>query len=438
MKHPPKPSKYYLFSLSIPIFFSNLAIPLVGLIDTYLMGHLGSSKFLVATSISTSVITMIFWSFGFLRMGTVGLVAQSLGKGDYNDIVLTITRNIFIALFFGFLIFFLKNPILASINYFFEPSSEIQVLITKYISVRLISAPAEFCIYVLIGLFLGLQKTKISSFITIVFCLTNILFSSYFVLELKLGIYGVALGTVVAAYLISAIFLIYSYYFSKKNFNIIPKINKLYVKKKIIKLFNINFDIFIRTFFITFAFLWFTYLSSKLGEDYLAINTILLQFILIASFILDAYAHTTEGVIGFSIGRNIKNSFLFTVYNSFKLSFYTALIISLFYLFFSKNLINVLTDLEYIRFLSYGYIFWIILIPLFGSLCYQFDGIFIGASQTREMRNSMIFSALLFIFISNNLIKIYDNHGLWFSLLLFMVLRTLTLKFYFPNIIKKF
>ena len=131
MKHPPKPSKYYLFSLSIPIFFSNLAIPLVGLIDTYLMGHLGSSKFLVATSISTSVITMIFWSFGFLRMGTVGLVAQSLGKGDYNDIVLTTTRNIFIALFFGFLIFFLKNPILASINYFFEPSSEIQVLIRK-------------------------------------------------------------------------------------------------------------------------------------------------------------------------------------------------------------------------------------------------------------------------------------------------------------------
>ena len=139
-------SKSYLFKLSIPIFFSNIAIPFVGLIDTGLMGHLSNEKFLAAVSIATSVITMIFWSFGFLRMGTVGLVAQSLGRKDWNEIILVFIRNLIIALFFGFFIMLLKNPILFLIEHFFNTSQETQLLINKYISIRIISAPAELII----------------------------------------------------------------------------------------------------------------------------------------------------------------------------------------------------------------------------------------------------------------------------------------------------
>jgi len=438
MRHPSKISKIYLFKLSIPIFFANLAVPLVGLVDTGLMGHLSSSKFLVAVSISSSVISMIFWSFGFLRMGTVGLIAQALGRGDYRDIVLTTLRNIMIALFFSLIIIILKDLVIHLIKDFFNTSDETQILIKKYISVRILSAPAELIIYVLIGLYLGLQRTFTSSLIVTFFSVANIIFSTLFVISMNLEIYGVALGTVLSAYLTLFIFLTSTYFFIKKQFKIIPRLNKVIVTKKILKLFSINFDIFIRTVFLTFAFLWIPYQGSKLGEDYLAANSILIQFIMISAFFLDAYAFSTEGVVGFTIGRKAKKSFLQAVSNSFKLSFFTGLIISIIYLFLFKHIINALTNIDYLIFLSYGFVFWIILIPPVASFCYQFDGIFIGASQTAEIRNSMIFSVILFILFSIYLIKNLGNHGLWLSLLFFMVIRSLTLNFYFPKILRKF
>jgi len=437
-RYPAKITKGYIFKLSIPIFFSSLAIPMVGIVDTGLMGHLGNSKYLAATGIATSFISMIFWSFGFLRMGTTGLVSQSLGKGDYREIVMITIRNLTLALIFGLIIFFLKFPILLIINKFFSVSVETHFLISNYISVRLFSAPAELSIYVLIGLFLGLQKTKISSFMITIFSLLNIFLSIFFVKNLDLNIYGVALGTVIASYITLIIFLLFTYYYVKEKFNIIPRFKKIFEKKKTLRLFNINFDIFTRTVLITFAFLWFTYLSSEISEDNLAINSILLQFIIFSSFFLDAYAFSTEGVVGFALGRKIKKSFLQTVNNAFQLSFFTGLIISFLFLIFFKDIIYLLTDLEYLRFLSYKYIFWIILIPPIASLCYQFDGVFIGTSQTKEMRNAMIISVTIYIFISHFLVQEFNNHGLWFSLLVFMFLRSLTLSFYFPNILKKF
>ena len=226
MRHPSKISKIYLLKLSIPIFFANLAIPLVGLVDTGLMGNLGSEKFLAATSISTAVISMIFWSFGFLRMGTVGLVAQSLGRGDYSGIVMTTLRNLIIGLFFALIIIALRDVILLAINNFFETSEETRILIKRYISIRILSAPAELTMYVLIGLYLGLQKTFISSLLVTFFSLTNIFFSAFFVISMNLGIYGVALGTVLSAYLTAFIFLTNTYFFIKKHFNIIPKFNR--------------------------------------------------------------------------------------------------------------------------------------------------------------------------------------------------------------------
>ena len=163
-----------------------------------------------------------------------------------------------------------------------------------------------------------------------------------------------------------------------------------------------------------------------------------MQFILVSAFFLDAYAFSTEGVIGFSLGRKVKKSFLLAVTNSFQLSFVTALFISILYLFFFKTLVNLFTDLEYLRYLSYGFMFWIILIPPVASFCYQYDGIFIGASQTEAMRNSMILSVTFFIIFSLVFVKLLHNHGLWLSLLIFMVLRSLTLRLYFSRILKKF
>ena len=438
MKYQAKISKKDLFLLSIPVFFSNLSIPLVGIVDTTLVGHLGNSLYLAAIGVATSITTMIFWSFGFLRMGTTGLVSQALGKGDYREIVLILLRSLTIAASIGLLIIFLKNPILMTLNNFYNISNETLILISKYISIRVFSAPAEMIIYVLTGFYLGLQKTKISSLLVSFFSICNILLSIYLVRFLNFNIDGVALGTVFSSYLTVFIFLVFTYFFIKEKFSIIPRYKKIFIKKKFMQLLNINFNIFVRTILLTFTFFWFTYQGSQISEDYLAINSILLQFILLSSFFLDAYAFSTEGIIGFSIGRKVKKTFLFVVNNSFQLSFFTGLIISAIFLIFFKQIINIFTDIEYLRYLSYGFIFWIILIPPIASICYQFDGIFIGASQTIEIRNSMIISVGLFLIISKYLTEYFDNHGLWFSLLVFMILRSITLRFYFSKILRKF
>ena len=431
-------SKSYLLKLSIPIFFSNLAIPFAGLVDTSLMGHLGSEKFLAATSIATSVITMVLWSFGFLRMSTVGLVAQAHGREDYGEIISILIRNLILALLIGLIIIFFKDVILFLINKFFSTSEETFVLISKYISIRILSAPAELIIYVLAGFYLGLQKTITSSLMISFFCIGNAILSIALVNHFNLEISGVAAGTAIAAYVTIIIFLLLSYNELKDKIKNTINYNKIFNLVKIIKLFNINFDIFIRTILLTFSFLWMTYQSSKLGENYLAVNTILIQFIMIASFFLDAYAFSTEAVVGQTIGLRAKNSFLNVVSNSFQLSIFSGLMISIIFLFIFQYILNTLTDLDHIKYLAFQYIFWIIIIPPIASICYQFDGIFIGASQTTEMRNGMIVSVILFIFSSNFLVANFSNHGLWLSFLFFMIIRSITLNYSFNNILKKF
>ena len=437
-KYSTKFSKKQIILLSIPVFFSNLAIPLVGIVDTGLMGNLGETKYLAATSIATSVMTMVIWSFGFLRMGTVGIVSQAYGRGDYREIVRTLLRNFVIAMAIALVIIILKPLINISIQYFFNTSVETQNLINTYLNVRVFSVPAELAIYILVGFYLGIQKTKISSLMIVTLSVLNIVFSSILVLSYNLNIFGVALGTLFASYITVFIFTSFTYQFIIKKFKLLPRFEKLAIKSKLLKLFNINLDIFIRTLFLTFSFLWVTYLGSTLGEDYLAVNTILMQFIILAAFFLDAYAFSTEGVIGFTIGRRNKNSFLSVVKNSIQISFITALIVSFIYIIFFKQIINIITDIEILRFISYKHFLWVIIIPPVASFCYQLDGIFIGASQTKEMRNAMVVSVLSFIIISIYLTKYFNNHGLWFSLMCFMIFRSLTLRFYFNKILRKF
>ena len=204
-------SKKQIILLSIPVFFSNLAIPLVGIVDTGLMGNLGETKYLAATSIATSVMTMVIWSFGFLRMGTVGIVSQAYGRADYREIVKTLLRNFVIALLIAVLIIILTPLINFSIQHFFNTSTETQKLINTYINVRVFSVPAELIIYVLVGFYLGIQKTKISSLLIITLSVLNIVFSSVLVLSYNLNVFGVALGTLLASYVTLIIFTLFSY-----------------------------------------------------------------------------------------------------------------------------------------------------------------------------------------------------------------------------------
>ena len=301
-----KSSITYILKLSIPIFFANLAIPLVGIIDTSLMGNLGNLSYLTATSIAANLFSMIFWSFGFLRMGTVGMVSQALGQNNYQEILNIILRNLIFVLMVSVLIFISQFFILNLSLKIFDLSELTKEFYIQYFKIRIYSAPGELTLYIITGLFVGLQKTKISSLAVGFFSILNIVLSVILVTKFDLNIKGVAYGTLFSALATSVIFLTYTFYYLKKFTTIELNITKLLDFKKIKKIFNINFNIFIRTILLTFSFLWFTYLGTQIGENYVAANAILINLVFLSAFILDAYAFSTEGMVGYSLGKKVK------------------------------------------------------------------------------------------------------------------------------------
>src|SRR6056300_890115 len=432
------PSIKYILKLSIPIFFANLAIPLVGIIDTGLMGNLGNLSYLSATSVAANLFSMIFWSFGFLRMGTVGLVSQAFGKEDYTEIFNIVIRNLVFVLLISLILILLQSYIYNLSVGIFNLSDTTREFYQDYFQIRIYSAPGELTLYILTGLFVVLQKTKISSLAVGLFSILNIILSIIFVSKFDLNIKGVAYGTLISALIISTTFLIYTFWYLNKMSKINININKLIDLNKLKNIFNINLNIFIRTILLTFSFFWFTYLGSQIGEDYIAANAILINLVFLSAFILDAYAFSTEGMVGYSLGKKDISLFKTIIKNSFILSSITGLIISIVYFLANQYVINLMSDIEKIRILSSQYVIWLIILPFIASFCYQFDGIFIGVSQTKELRNAMIFSVFCYLIISILLTKYYSNNGIWISLCVFMIIRAGSLFYYLDRIYLRF
>ena len=428
----------YILKLSIPIFFANLAIPMVGIIDTGLMGNLDNLSYLSATSVAANLFSMIFWSFGFLRMGTVGLVSQAYGKEDYSEVFNIILRNLVFVLVISLIIISLQGYIYRLSLNIFELSETTEKFYQDYFQIRIWSAPGELTLYIITGLFIGLQKTKISSLAIGLFSILNIILSIIFVSKFDLNIKGVAYGTLFSALFISISFLIYTFLYLNRISKLKIKFDELIDLKKIKNIFNININIFIRTILLTFSFLWFTYLGSQIGEDYIAANAILINLVFLSAFILDAYAFSTEGMVGYSLGKKDITLFKKIVQNSFILSSITGLIISIIYFLINNFVINLMSNIEEIRNLSSSYAVWLIIMPLISSFCFQFDGIFIGVSQTKELRNAMIFSVFSYLVISIFLTGLMGNTGVWISLCIFMILRALSLYYYMDRIYLRF
>ena len=433
-----KSSISYILRLSIPIFFANLAIPMVGIIDTALMGNLGNLSYLSATSVAANLFSMIFWSFGFLRMGTVGMVSQAHGQNNYKEIFNIILRNLLFVFTISLLILITQYFILNLSLKIFDLSELTQQFYTQYFKIRIYSAPGELTLYIITGLFIGLQKTKISSLAVGFFSILNIILSILFVTKYDLNIKGVAYGTLYSAIITSIIFLIYTFYYLSKYVSLKIDLKDLIDINKIKNIFDINFNIFIRTILLTFSFLWFTYLGTQIGEDYIAANAILINLVFLSAFILDAYAFSTEGMVGYSLGKKDLNLFKTIIKNSFILSSITGLIISIVYFLANQYVINLMSDIEKIRVLSSQYVIWLIILPFIASFCYQFDGIFIGVSQTKELRNAMIFSVFCYLIISIFLTKYFSNTGVWISLCIFMILRATSLYYYLDTIYLRF
>lgn len=424
-----------IIKLSIPIFFANLAIPLVAIVDTGLMGNLGNASYLTAVSIASSVFSMIFWSFGFLRMGTVGMVAQAHGSDQYKEIVNLVLRNIAFVVLISLLLILFQNFIFTVSLQIFDLSPDTTTSFQEYFNIRIYSSFGELTIYVITGLFIGLQKTKISSIVVGFFSITNIIFSLFFVLYFNMNVEGVAYGTLVASTVTTIIFIFYTFNYLSKITSLEINLRDVFNVKKIQSIFNINFNIFIRTILLTFSFLYFTYLGNSISEDVVAANTILLNLTMLSAFILDAYAFSTEGVVGYSIGAKDKKLLKSVIKNSFILSAASSLIICVIFLIGKNSFIEMMTDIPDIREISFAYSNWVVIIPFISSFCFQFDGIFVGASQTKELRNAMIFSVGIYILSSFYLLANFGNTGLWISLCIFFIARALTLFLYLGKII---
>ena len=426
-----------IIKLSIPIFFANLIIPLVAIVDTGLMGNLNNASYLTATSIASSLFSLIFWSFGFLRMGTVGIVAQAHGSNQFDQIVNLVLRNIIFVIIISLLLVLFQHYIFEIALSVFDLSDDTKKYFKEYFEIRIYSSFGELTIFVITGLFIGLQKTKTSSIVVSFFSITNIIFSLFFVLYFNMNVQGVALGTLVSSTLTTIIFLVYTFFELKKLTSIKFNYKKIFDIKKIQYIFNINLNIFIRSILLTFSFLYFTYLGNSISEDVVAANTILLNLIMLSAFILDAYAFSTEGIVGYSIGsKNIK-LLSNVIKNSFILSASTGLIISVLYFFGKNYFIIIMTDLPNIQEISFTYSYWVVIIPFISSFCFQFDGIFVGASQTREIRNAMMIAVTIYILSALLLINNFGNLGLWISLGIFFIARALSLFFYLDTIYKK-
>ena len=425
-----------IVKLSIPIFFANLAIPLVAIVDTGLMGNLENASYLVATSIASSVFSMIFWSFGFLRMGTVGMVAQAHGSNQFDEIINLVLRNIVFVFIISLFLIFLQTYIFKLALLIFDLSTDTKKYFKDYFNIRIYSSFGELTIFVITGLFIGLQKTKTSSIVVGFFSITNIIFSLVFVVYFNLNVKGVALGTLVSSTLTSIIFLFFTFFEFKKITNLEFNYKKIFNYNKIQNIFNINLNIFIRSILLTFSFLFFTYLGNSISEDVVAANTILINLIMLSAFILDAYAFSTEGLVGYSIGSKNKKLLKEIIKNSFILSSSTGLIISFGYFLGKNHFIEIMTDLESIKIICISYSVWILIIPFISSFCYQFDGIFVGASKTKELRNAMIISVSIYLLTAFLLVNFFGNLGLWISLSIFFILRGLTLFLYLGRIYK--
>ena len=426
-----------IVKLSIPIFFANLVIPLVAIVDTGLMGNLDNASYLTATSIATSVFSLIFWSFGFLRMGTVGLVAQAHGSNQYEEIVNLVFQNIVFVIIISLLLIIFQKYIFTIALSIFDLSNQTSIHFKEYFEIRIYSSFGELIIFIITGLFIGLQRTTISSVVVGFFSITNIVLSLIFVIYFDLDVRGVALGTVISSTLTAIIFLSYTFFELQKFTSIKINVAKIFNLKKIQKLFSINLDIFIRSALLTFSFIFFTYLGNTIGEDVVAANTILLNLIMLSAFILDAYAFSTEGIVGYSIGSKNKKVLTNVIKNSFILSATTGLLISIIYLLGKNHFISIMTDLPEIKNLSMSHSYWIVIIPFISSFCFQFDGIFIGASQTKELRNAMIISVAIYIVCALFLAETLGNSGLWISLSIFFALRALSLFYFLPRIYQR-
>ena len=426
-----------ILKLAIPNIISNITIPLLGLVDMILMGHLSSPIYIGAIALGGTIFSVLYSFFSFLRAGTTGFTAQAYGADNSSEMSYSLYRSITIAILASILIIGIQNPIAKISLDLLNGSDDLKNLAITYFYVRIWAAPANMLLYCFNGWFIGMQNTRIPMAIAIIINVLNIILSIFFVVVMKQDVVGVALGTVIAQYCglaTALIFLIVKYkqYLIRIDTRILLNINKLK------RFFIVNTDLMIRSILLILTIAFFTNQSAKLGDNILSINMILLQFFYIFSYFTDGFAYAGEALVGKFIGARDSANLHSVVRHLFKWGMYISVPFTILYALFPTTFVKIISDNAEIISEIRPYYIYMILIPIITFAAFLWDGIYIGATASSAIRNTMIISAILvFLPMWYFLTPVYANHGLWIAFLGFMVARGISMTFFAKkNILK--
>ncbi|MCO4781609.1 MAG: MATE family efflux transporter [Candidatus Cloacimonetes bacterium] len=425
-----------IFSIAFPNILSNLSIPLLSFVDTLIVGHMDDASFLGALALASMIFNLLYWSFGFLRMSTTALCAQSHGATTDNSLnqdspFVWFLRSLFMGLFIGLCIILLKNPIQTLCFHFVESSQNVIIAAQTYFQIRIFAAPATLSLYAINGYFFGVQDSKTPLVLTILANVFNIFLNYILVYHFAMNIDGVAYATLVAQYLSFFIGLILI--FRKQHFS--QSMKHVFNKVSFLKIIRVNTDIFIRTLCLIMSFSLFTIYSSKISDDVLAVNSLLMQFYGFLSYGMDGFALAAESLIAKYIGSKDVDSLKDTIVKIWRCTWIVVAIYTLIFYFAFESIITMLTHHTFLLDQSKAYLWWIVLAPILNSPAYIYDGIFLGSIQSVYLRNAMVFS--FFIIYLPSLLFIspqFGNHGLWLAMSLFMIARAVSLKYYLKKV----
>jgi MATE family multidrug resistance protein len=427
-----------ILRLALPNILSNISVPLLGAVDTAIIGRLDGLYYLGAIAVGSLVFDFIFWGFGFLRMGTTGLVAQAFGASDDQGIQDLLVRVLVVGLGTGCALILLKTPIAYGALALVSPSEAVYALAFEYIQIRIWAAPATLVLYGLNGWFLGMQNARYPMIVTIILNLSNLVLNIYFVLILEWNVAGVALGSVIASYLgfMVAFVLFISTYSStwSSDWWLVWRKKHFWALDHWVDWLSVNRDIFIRTLCLIGAYAYFTTVSARSGDLILATNTVLLQLWYISSYGIDGFAYAAESLSGKYWGARDRSAFQAIVRSTMQWGLGLGGLFSVVYAAFHEELIELFTTNQQLIIQAKQVIVYTILAPLVNSVCFIWDGIYMGTSTTKPLRNTMLLATfVVFVPLHVMLEPLFAMHSIWISMLAFMVFRGVLLSLLAPK-----
>lgn len=423
-----------ILRLAIPNIVSNITVPLLGMVDMFIVGHLDSEYYIGAIALATMIFNFIYWNFSFLRMGTSGFTAQAYGAQDHKEQVDTLFRSLAVAMFSGLLIVLLQYFIVHIGLYFLNAEPIVKAYAQDYFYIYIWAAPAVLGLYAFNGWYVGMQNAKIPMMIAIGINVVNIALSFIFVYGFGMKIKGVALASACAQY---AGFLSFIFVWNAKYGWLKQHLNLKALKdlKSYIPFFKVNSDIFIRTMALVAVTTFFMSASAKEGGDILAVNALLMQLFILFSYMMDGFAYAAEALTGKFIGAKNRLMLKYLVRRLFLWGGIIAAVFTVIYILFFDNILGILTDKQNIIELSKQYHIWVCLIPVAGFSAFLWDGIFVGATASRQMRNSMLIAVAGFFLLFWVFYDMLLNNILWISFIVYLALRGVVQSIMAPSIL---